>query len=50
MYLLSPKELHPEQSEDENEEEEEEQQTDNGPHTAQQGDHQVTQRGPVSVT
>ena len=41
--------LHAEQGKDENEEEEEEEQGEDGPHRAEQGDHQVPQRGPVSA-
>jgi hypothetical protein len=48
--LLSTKELHSQQGKDENEQEEQEQQAENGPHTAQQGYHQVPQVGPVSAT
>ena len=46
-HSLSSKELHAKQGEDEDEEEEEEQKTEDGAHTAQQWDDQVTQVGPV---
>jgi hypothetical protein len=47
LYLLSPKQLHPQQGEDEDEEKEQEQQADDGAHTVEQRDDQVPQGGPV---
>lgn len=46
-YLLSTKQLHPQQGKDHDEEEEEEKQTDNGFHGVQQRNHQVSERSPV---
>ena len=46
----SPKELHPQQSEDENEKEEEKEEGEDGPHGTQQGYHKVAQRRPVPGT
>lgn len=48
-YLLSSKELHPQQSKHHDEEEQQEEQTDDGLHGVQQGDHQIPQGIPVPV-
>ena len=45
---LAAEHLHAEQREDDDEEEEEQQQRRDGPHTVEQGRHQVTQGRPVS--
>lgn len=47
VYLLSPKQLHPQQSEDHDEEEEQEEKADDGLHGVEEGDHQVPQGVPV---
>lgn len=48
-YLLSPKQLHPQQSEDHNEEEKQEEEADDGLHGIEEGYHQVPQGIPIPV-
>lgn len=48
-YLLSPKQLHPQQSKDHNEEEKQEEEADDGLHGIEEGYHQVPQGVPIPV-
>lgn len=50
VHLPAPKELHPQQSEDQDEEEEQEEQAYDGFHGAHERHHQVPQRRPVPKT